>query len=387
MKISRLLKAFLLIVLVISVLSGFAYYIFGILPVHKELRDKKKLAELEWQKYISQYIGDIDWAKNRHPEFFQFGSYERNAGEWINDKIHWKFFQAYYSPELRLPSEVIELFDGKEVHDFNYSMLTRISGLLPSADWMDELRVFDYWDLTSSGPFAEYLNRHTYRPFNHPIPNYEELRIWSMIRLFQGLLSQDLSMAIHTVKHFATLLLTTERLEANLLAAQIIGMITSMSENESHKENYRRLERLTYATPEVFSPLLKSHALYRRDLLHQGQFGKISCAGLVEAIDQSVIFRPFLEILIPDHFELLDHLIKNGPCRLSHLREIWNEEDYIVSALSEMGFFKDIAVVERFLEEGTLLNRVLGGVISRNIGVVVLLSISTSNYWKHYASQ
>lgn len=170
----------------------------------------------------SQYLTDVEsdvrllaaLAKGtsaKSPTVTEVKDAGRDGGVYLNALLQWNGLGArHHATALALPTALVTELSGQGrawLHQDHSAALSRLD-----FSWMGPLSSFHYWDLESSGPYAEALEANPdLDPTLAPLPDLAILQAWVKARLLRASMDGDLSAAGSQVHQLAMLAISSER--------------------------------------------------------------------------------------------------------------------------------------------------------------------------------
>ena len=150
----------------------------------------------------------------------------KDAGPYLNSRIHWEIGDIHHRGDLVLPDFVHKEM-GKDW--INKKPLFKKMGL--KFDWMKELHKFDYWNPEENSP--AYPEGKKYLTYSYPIPSYKDLVSWSKLRLLYGRETGDMMSAFKDVRQITRLIFTNDHFVSTMVAISLLKL-----EGEIHEGNW-----------------------------------------------------------------------------------------------------------------------------------------------------
>ena len=208
---------------------------------------------------------------------------------------------------------------------------------------LSQLLIYDHWDTTTSGPFAQILSE----PISTgiltiPIPNLVGLQFLARVRLGQGLHEKDILPALKEVRHLARLtqghsnlvdsMIAMALLKLELLAfeqAKADGLITETDWTPVSEADIETARSLIWASIDLYD--LSTHHTAQSFMAQERVLER--CAILNEAgvriiVMKSIASKPRWPFEY-DIFSTFDHFEadwKASGCRLEQIEQYWTVE-------------------------------------------------------------
>lgn len=256
----------------------------------------------------------------------------KDAGPYLNARIHWTIGDIHHQGDLVLPDFVHKEM-GKDW--INKKPLFKKMGL--KFDWMKELHQFDYWNPEENSP--AYPKDKKYTTYSYPIPTYKDLVTWAKLRLLYGRETGDLISAFKDVRHLTRLIFTNDYFVSNMVAVNMLEL-----ENEIHEGNWEiipkdvlmRAKRYFRALPAMVDARLSDETFTTMANTSVGQ-----CPMIVEGLMSYVSMRDLLQDELKVSFKRMDWLVKSSQekCRTTIVHQMWNDPTWPTMMDDEMDAF------------------------------------------------
>lgn len=309
----RLLNASLALMII---LGGFWMLRFKIIKVYYRMQwqdtspasiiKKHERAFLEDRTILSKY------------DIFKPSLGTKDAGPYLNSKIHWEVGDIHHQGSLVLPQWL-----HKELNKdwINKKPLFQKMGV--KFDWMKELHQYDYWNPEENSP--AYPAGKVYLTYSFPIPTYKDLVTWAKLRLLYGKEKGDMQSAFKDVRHLARLIWTNDYFVSSQITVAMLRL-----EHQVHEGNWEiipedvlmRAKRHFYALPNAVDPHLKDEMW---KTLTNTDLG--ICPMITEGLMGYVSMRDLMKEELKDEYERMDKLVKSTQtkCRKTIVHKMYED--------------------------------------------------------------
>jgi len=267
----------------------------------------------------------------------------KDAGSFLNPKIHWPFGEIHHQGELVLPEFVHREMSSDWT---NKKPLFKKMGL--NFGWMNELHQFDYWDVEKNTPV--FVAGEKYLTYSYPSPSYKDLVTWSKLRLLYGKETGKMLEAFKDVRHLARLIWTNDTLLSTMITISLLQL-----ENDIHQGNWEiipqevimRAKRYFYDLPLLVDPRLSDSDFYKLDSDNPG-----ICPMINEGMMKYISMRDLLKDELHDEYERMNNLVTKTKsiCRNSIVYEMWADPTWPTFAIHDEDDFS-------YMSEGKFLPR------------------------------
>ncbi len=261
-------------------------------------------------------------------ELFYPGSGTKDAGPFLNEKLHWQIGAIAHRGSLVLPE-----FIHKEMNkDWAIKKpIFKKMGL--NFNWMKELLKYEYWNPEENSP--AYPEGKKYQTYSFPIPTYKDLMTWAKLRYLYGKETGDVQSALKEVRHLMRLIFTNDYLVSSMVTVRMLKMENQFEEILTPDEmgNWKfvpedhimRAKRHLYSLPTVVDIRLPDETFLKMVKTNVG-----ICPMLFEGMMNYLAMRDFLKDELLYGYKRMDQAIKNSSCRKSILHKMWNDPTWPV---------------------------------------------------------
>lgn len=242
----------------------------------------------------------------------------KDAGPYLNSRIHWEIGDIHHKGDLVLP-EFVHKEMGKDW--INKKPLFKKMGL--KFDWMKELHKFDYWNPEENSP--AYPEGKKYLTYSFPIPSYKDLVVWSKLRLLYGRETGDMTNAFKDVRQITRLIYTNDYFVSSMVAIALLKL-----EGEIHEGNWEiipedvlmRAKRHFRALPSLVDARIDDETFANMVNTDVG-----ICPMIVEGLSSYVSMRDLLKDELKEEFKRMEWLVKDTKekCRQTILHKMWED--------------------------------------------------------------
>lgn len=289
---------------------------FKILKVYYREQWKKGSPEALIKKHEKAFLEDR--AILSKYDIFKPSKGFRDAGPYLNDKIHWQVGDIHHQGSLVLPGWL-----HKEMNKdwMNKKPLFKKMGM--KFDWMKELHQFDYWNPEENSP--AYPPGKKYFTYSFPIPTYKDLVTWAKLRLLYGKEKGDMQSAFKDVRHLARLIWTNDYLISSMVTVQLLRLEHQVHEGNWEiipEEDLMRAKRHFYALPNVVDPHL-SDEMWKT--LTNTDLG--ICPMITEGLMSYVSMRDLMQNELTHEYARMNELVKTSQtkCRETIVNKMYND--------------------------------------------------------------
>ncbi len=212
----------------------------------------------------------------------------------------------------------------------------------PEDNVLEELMDYDFWDLTSSGLYAEQLTQQpTMELTSYPIPYFANLQILAKVRLAKGLEDGSILSALREVRHLARLCQGQEHLVQSLvgialLSFERVAYLEAVKREILQREQWVPIteadttlaKNLSFASVGIFLSHDQGEAARANQALKHRIFNQCSTlfeAGVIIQLRHSLKNRWPLEVdLFPMVSEYEQYWLDSG-CELPTLELYWDD--------------------------------------------------------------
>ena len=256
-------------------------------------------------------------------ELFYTSSGTKDAGPFLNDKLHWQIGAIAHRGSLVLPD-----FIHKEMNkDWAIKKpLFKKMGL--NFNWMKELLKYDYWNPEENSP--AYPEGKKYQTYSFPVPTYKDLITWSKLRYLYGKETGDVQSALKEVRHLMRLIFTNDYLISSMVTVRMLKMenqfeqILTPDEMGDWKfvpeDHIMRAKRHLYSLPSVVDIRVSDETFHKMVKTNVGL-----CPMLFEGMMSYLALRDLLKDELLYSYQRMGEAIKNTSCRTSILHKMWDD--------------------------------------------------------------
>lgn len=259
----------------------------------------------------------------------------KDAGPYLNSRIHWKIDEVDHRGDLVLPDSVKKEFEKDWINkkpDFKKLGL--------KFDWMKELQQFDHWSPEENSP--AYPKGKKYNPYSYPIPTYKDLMIWAKLRLLYGREMGELASALLEVRHLTRLIFTNDYYVSTMVAIRMLKFENEIHEGKGEvipEDVVVRAKRYFRSLPGLVDLRLTDATF---TIMTNTRVGL--CSMIVEGLTGYVSQRDLLQDELKDSFKRMDGLVKNSQqdCRQTIVHQMWNDPTWPGIMDDEMDAFANV---------------------------------------------
>ncbi len=256
----------------------------------------------------------------------------KDAGPYLNSRIHWEIGDIHHQGDLVLPD-----FVHKELNKdwVNKKPLFKKMGL--KFDWMKELHQFDYWNPEENSP--AYPEGKKYTTYSFPIPSYKDLMVWAKLRLLYGRETNDMMNAFKDVRHLTRLIFTNDYFVSSMVAVSMLKL-----ESEIHEGNWEiipedvlmRAKRHFRALPAMIDPRLKDETFTNMVNTDVG-----ICPMIVEGLMSYISMRDLLQDELKDQFKRMNWIVEisQKQCRKTIVHKMWEDPTWPATVSDDQDAF------------------------------------------------
>lgn len=263
-----------------------------------------------------------------------------------------------------------------------------------NVSWFKELHKFDHWNYEFHKPVDAQSKNYLF--YTIPIPNFDDLMIWSKARLIKGIKEKNLTAAIKENRDLARLIFLNEDLVSTVVSINILknenNIIEALAKTEINKHQLIPLETLNTAlrffrAQNSFLDLRLSDSIFEK--LKEFDIG--ICQRVYQAMAEYKAFYKFLKPDMAKSFDRLDSLVENtnSNCRNSFVRQKWADPNYQALFNPDDDIFQNAPSSENTKIKNNLPLKTTIKDLERNPELAktisyILISISSPNYLGSY---
>ncbi len=291
------------------------YYMRGFFKLSpaKVIKEHEKLI-VEDREILNQY------------ELFSPGRGTRDAGAFLNPRLHWQIGEVHHRGDLVLPE-----FIHRELSQDWVTKKPLFKKMGLKFDWLKRLRDYDVWSPELSSP--AYPPGKRFDTFAYPIPTYRDLVSWSKLRYLYGKESGDTVSALAEVRHLMRLIWTND----NQVAAKVVlGLLQTENEFEGiltpremgdwkfvPTDHIMRAKRYFSSVAGLIDVRLSDEAFEKNFKTNAGL-----CLMVNEAMSHYLQLRDFLGKELRYGMERFEQRAAVVNCRRSILFQMWGDRDW-----------------------------------------------------------
>ncbi len=329
----------------------------------------------EIQKHKDLFLEDRTILANY--EIFKPSYGQRDAGPYLNSKIHWEIGDIHHQGTLVLPE-----FIHRELGKNWTTKRPLFSKMGIKFDWMKELLQYDYWNPEENSP--AFPPNKKYLTYSFPIPTYKDLITWAKLRLLYGKEKNDSLNALKEVRHLVRLIWTNDYLVSSIVAVNMLKLeheIGLPHEPLVPIDVLMRAKRHFYAIPGLVD-IRMSDGLFKE--LTSSDVGV--CPMILEGLMSYVSMREMLQNDLSDKYARIDNLIKQHKCRHSIVHKMWEDQTWPTFMSEDQNAFAYVGEQEIFGERLTWKELKANEDLKVILGYV-LTTANHPHYFKTYEAQ
>lgn len=289
--------------------------------------------------YMSQYFkhspakalkGNQEFLKDREIlaqyELFFPSRGSKDAGPFLNDKIHWQIGEIAHRGSLVLPE-----FIHKEMNKDWVVKKPLFKKMGLDFGWMKELLKYDYWNPEENSP--AYPAGKKYQTYSFPVPTYKDLITWAKLRYLHGKETGDTKNALKEVRHLMRLIFTNDYLVSSMVVVRMLRNENNFEEILTPKEigewkfiphdHVMRAKRYFYSLPTGVDIRLPDDLFQNMVTTNAGL-----CPMLFEGMMNYLAMRDLLKDELAYGYNRMDDAIKRSNCRNTILHQMWNDPSW-----------------------------------------------------------
>lgn len=266
-------------------------------------------------------------------ELFFPSSGDKDAGPFLNDKIHWQIGDIAHRGSLVLPE-----FIHKEMNKDWVIKKPLFKKMGINFQWMKELEKFDVWNTEENSP--AYPEGKKYQTYAFPVPTYKDLITWGKLRYLYGKETGDVQGALKEVRHLMRLIYTNDYLISSMVTVNMLKIENQFEEILTPKEmgNWKfvphdhimRAKRHLYSLPSVVDIRMPDTIFQNMIKTNVGL-----CPMLLEGMMSYLAMRDLLKDELIYGYQRMEEAINISNCRRSVLHKMWKDPTWPTFIMEE----------------------------------------------------
>lgn len=285
---------------------------FDELPLQNQLLKHKKLIE-EDQRVLSKY------------EVFQPSRGTKDAGPFLNSKVHWEIGDIHHQGSLVLPE-----FLNREMNKDWAIKKPLFKKLGLNFSWMKELLQYDHWSPDTNSP--AFPENKKYLTYSFPVPSYRDLITWAKLRLLYGKETGDTQSAYREVRHLIRLIWTNDYLVSSMVAVNMLKL-----EHQFHEVLLPEEEGSWELIPEdaimrgkryFYSSRAFADIALNAEMLNAIPMTEVNlCSIVVEGLMGFISMRDMMKAELEGRYAAMAELVKRSQdkCRKTIVHQMWED--------------------------------------------------------------
>jgi hypothetical protein len=299
---------------------------FKILAVYYRHKFNQSSPETQFAQYEKEFMEDRKILGEY--DIFRPSRGTKDAGPFLNSKIHWEIGDIHHQGSLVLPEFVKREMNKDWVLK---KPLFKKMGL--KFDWMKELRKYDYWNPEENSPAFPAGKK--YLTYSYPIPSYMDLITWAKLRLLHGKETNDIQAAFKEVRHLMRLIWTNDYLVSTMVVPNMLKL-----EHSFHETLLPEQEGDWKLVPEDVIMRAKRHFYDLQGMtdirFSDKMFQKATstdvglCSMVLEGMMGLISMRDMMKEELAERYRRMDKLVTSSQtkCRKTIVHKMWEDPSW-----------------------------------------------------------